>query len=251
LPWGWNTGELGLNEITSYGDAANPDPSELHNAAAEPVCKKYLELRYRLMPYLYSTVRECCQTGMPVLRALWLHHPGDAEAVKRGDEFLWGRNILVAPVVEKGAVSRSLYLPRGAWLDFWTNERVEGGREITRSVDLATVALYVRAGAIVPVAPVRQFIEVKVDSPAGIDVYAGADGEFLLYEDDGWSFNYRRGEWMGIEIAWADSRRALTLRLAAGSRMLPPARRDFDVRVLPDGARRRVSFEGRPVEIRL
>ena len=81
LPWGWNTGELGPNEITPSTEAANPDPSELHNERVEPICRKYLELRYRMMPYLYSSVRECCRTGMPIIRALWLHYPTDPKAV--------------------------------------------------------------------------------------------------------------------------------------------------------------------------
>ena len=106
LPWGWNTGELGPDEIRTYGDAANPDPAELHNAAVEPICRKYLELRYRLLPYLYSVVREAHDTGLPIMRALWLHYPDDPAAVARGDEYLWGRDILVAPVTEKGATSR-------------------------------------------------------------------------------------------------------------------------------------------------
>ena len=82
--------------------------------------------------------------------ALWLHHPDDPAAVGRGDEYLWGRDILVAPVAEKGAISRKLYLPRGQWYDFWTGVKVDGGREISRPVDLATMPIYVRAGAILP-----------------------------------------------------------------------------------------------------
>ncbi len=139
LPWGWNTGELGPNEIRGYGYAANPGPEELHNADVEPICRKYLELRYRLLPYLYSVVREGCLTGLPIIRALWLHDPDDREGRSRGDEFLWGPNLLVAPVTEKGATTRRLYLPRGRWYDFWTGESVEGGREISRAVDLATI----------------------------------------------------------------------------------------------------------------
>ena len=146
----------------------------------------------------------------------------DPAAVARGDEYLWGRDILVAPVVEKGATERTLYLPKGAWYDFWTNQRHEGGAEITRKVDLETIPLYVRAGAIVPMGPVKQYTAEKVDAPLDISVYPGADGAFLLYEDDGSSFEYRKGAWMGIQMAWNDARRALTLRLAPGSRMLPP-----------------------------
>ena len=81
LPWGWNTGELGPNEVASYrGGAGNPDPSELHNARVEPICKTYLALRYRLMPYLYTAVRETHDTGLPIVRALWLHYPNDRRA---------------------------------------------------------------------------------------------------------------------------------------------------------------------------
>ena len=137
LPWGWNTGELGPMELRGYADgAAHPDPSELHNPHVEPICRKYLELRYRMLPYIYTAARQCAETGLPMIRAMWLHHPDDPQAVAAGDQYLWGRDLLVAPVVEKGATSRRVYLPRGTWFDFWTEERVEGGRDIERRVDL-------------------------------------------------------------------------------------------------------------------
>jgi alpha-glucosidase (family GH31 glycosyl hydrolase) len=251
LPWGWNTGELGPNEIASYtGGAANPDPSELHNADVEPICRKYLELRYRLMPYLYSVVREGHDTGLPIMRALWLHYPDDLVAIARGDEYLWGRDILVAPVTEKGANSRRSYLPRGAWHDFWSEEKIEGGREIDRPVDLATMPLYVRAGAIIPMGPIKQYTSEKVDGPLTLTVYPGADGAFTLYEDDGSTFNYRKGEFTKIRLTWNDSRRLLMLRLAEGSRMLPPLSRRIEVRLAPDRTARAVVFEGRPIQVR-
>jgi alpha-glucosidase (family GH31 glycosyl hydrolase) len=108
LPWGWNTGEFGPVESGS-----GPDPSELHNADIEPICRKYMELRYRLLPYNYTLMREACDSGLPPMRALWLHYPDDPEAVKRGDEYLWGRDLLVAPVTAKAASERKLYLPEG------------------------------------------------------------------------------------------------------------------------------------------
>jgi alpha-glucosidase (family GH31 glycosyl hydrolase) len=98
-------------------------------------------LRYRLLPYLYSAVHERATSGMPIMRALWLHFPDDPKAVECGDQYLCGRNVLVAPLVEKGTTTRRVYLPRGDWYDFWTNERVEGGREISRPVDLETMPL--------------------------------------------------------------------------------------------------------------
>ncbi len=193
LPWGWNTGEYGFSEVSGYRNGAQDPPlSELHNAAVEPICKKYLELRYRLMPYLYTAVRECHDTGMPIIRAMWLHYPDDPIAVGRGDQYLWGRDMLVAPVVEKGATSRKVYLPKGTWVDFWTEEAIQGGREITRAVDLATTPIYVRAGAVIPMGPVKQYTGQASTEPLTLVAYAGANGTGSLYEDDGVTLNYRR-----------------------------------------------------------
>jgi alpha-glucosidase (family GH31 glycosyl hydrolase) len=249
LPWGWNTGDPGPIEINNYNGAGIPDASQLHNTQVEPICRKYLELRYRMLPYLYSAVRECAASGMPILRALWLHYPEDPKAVACGDQYLWGRNLLVAPVVEQGATSRRVYLPRGAWYDFWSGERVEGGVEISRTVDLETMPLFVRAGTILPLGPVKQYAEEEVDQPLSISIYPGADTSFLLYEDDGRSFQYRKGEWMGIQMVWHDARSVLSLSLASGSRMLPPLRRSIEVKL--GQVTRALVFNGHPVEVSL
>jgi alpha-glucosidase/alpha-D-xyloside xylohydrolase len=252
LPWGWNTGELGPSEVRSYTNgAADPDPSELHNAAVEPIVKKYLELRYRMLPYIYTAARETAETGLPMMRALWLHHPDDPDAVRRGDQYFWGRDMLVSPVVRKGATSRTLYLPRGTWFDFWTEERMAGGRAIDRAVDLETIPLHVRAGAVVPMAPVRQYAQEPVTGPLALTVYPGADGTSAMYEDDGISFEYRRGAWMRVEMVWRDATRTLTLRLAPGSRMRPPARRTVEIRVAGDMRVRTVEFSGAPMTVTL
>jgi alpha-glucosidase (family GH31 glycosyl hydrolase) len=252
LPWGWNTGSVGPSETRGYtGGAGEPDASELHNAAVEPIVKKYLELRYRMLPYTYTVARECCDTGLPMMRALWLHYSDDPQAVARGDQYLWGRDILVSPVVEKSAGSRRLYLPRGSWFDLWTEAKVAGGREIDRAVDLATMPLHVRAGAILPFAPIKQYVDEPIDGPLSVVVYPGADGAFTLYEDDGKTFDYRRGAWMRVEMKWNDAARRLTLRLAPGSRMLPPARRAIDVRVAGGKETRSVVFAGQPVVVNL
>jgi len=247
LPWGWNTGDPGPVETSNYRGAAVPDSTQLHNEKVEPICRKYLELRYRLLPYLYSAVHECAASGMPVMRALWLHYPNDPVAVARGDEYLWGRSLLVAPVVEAAATSRNVYLPHGAWYDFWTGELIEGGREISRQVDLETIPLYVKAGSILPLGPVKQYTEEMVDQPISISIYSGDNASFLLYEDDGISFNHRKGEWMGLKLDWNDARRRLTMSLASGSHMLPPLARNIDVKF--NQATRPVTFDGRPLTV--
>ena len=249
LPWRWNTGDPGPVEVKNYDGAATPDSSQLHDPRVEPICRKYLELRYRLLPYLYSVVRECSLSGMPIIRALWLHFPEDPQAVSCSDQYLWGSSLLVAPVVEQGAKTRRVYLPRGAWYDFWTGERHEGAREVTKTVDLETMPLYVRAGAILPLGPVKQFTGEKIDEPLSISIYPGADGSFLLYEDDGASFNYRKGEWMGMQLTWSDAPKVLHMELAPGSRMLPPGKRPMVVKVADIS--RSVTFDGTPVEVDL
>ena len=247
LPWGWNGGDGGPFEAGNW----RADPAELQNRNVEPICRKYLELRYRLLPYLYTALRESHETGLPVMRALWLHAPADATATARGDEYLWGPDILVAPVVEQGATSRRLYLPRGTWFDFWTEQPVDGGREIERNVDLATMPLYVRAGATIPLGPVKQYAEEPVDEPTTLVVYPGADGTSFLYDDDGTSFAYRDGAWMRIAMTWQDASRTLSLRLTPGARMLTPGPRSFAVRTAGSQVVRSITFDGQPVDVRL
>jgi alpha-glucosidase/alpha-D-xyloside xylohydrolase len=239
-PWGWDTGELGFPETASY----HPAQAELHNAAIEPVCREYLELRYRLMPYLYSAVKETCDTGLPIMRALWLHYPDDSVAVARGDQYLYGRDILVAPVVEKGATQRTLYLPHGDWYDFWTNERHSGGREITCDVDLSMMPLYVRAGAVIPMGPLKQYTGEPVDGPLTLTVFPGKDGKCFLYEDDGETFDFRRGAFMRLDMAWNDRSHRLVLQLADGSGMFRSGGIPMDIRLAGSVHAKTVVFRG-------
>ena len=118
-----------------------------------------------------------------------------------------------------------------------------GGREVERAVDLATIPLYVRAGAVIPSGPVRQYDGEPVEGNTVLTVYPGADGSSTLYEDDGRSFAYRRGDWMRIALEWRDRARRLTLRLVRGSRMRGPVK--FEVRMIGSPDTRIVSFDGK------
>jgi alpha-glucosidase/alpha-D-xyloside xylohydrolase len=244
LPWGWNTGEFGPVESRS-----GPPETELHNAAIEPICRKYLELRYKLLSYNYALIREACDSGLPPMRALWLHYPDDPEAVKLGDEYLWGHDLLVAPVTTKGAVERKLYLPEGDWYDFWTGERQPGKRLITRVVDLATLPLYVRAGAIVPLEPVRQYVAQKVEEPATVRIYSGKDGQFRWYEDDGHTLDYQNGKFSWTRLSWDDRANKLTIEPDAATGALAAAPKALVVEVMPQGKKQTVKYEGKRLEI--
>lgn len=244
LPWGWNTGEFGPVESPE-----RPDAGELHNAAVEPICRQYLELRYRLLPYTYTLCREAYDTGMPLIRALWLHYPEDPQAVGRGDEYLWGPDLLVAPVTTKGASERALYLPEGDWYDFWTQERHGGRRNLTRKVDLATLPLFVRAGAILPLDPPRQYTAQPTDEPTTVRVYSGRDGLFRWYEDDGRTLDYLKGKFARTRLCWDDRVRRLTIEPEGDTEAFRPAPRTLVVEVLPEGRRQTVRYEGRRLEI--
>ena len=250
LPWGWNTGEYGPTEHNT-----NVDRAELHNAEVEPIAKKYLELRYRLLPYNYTIAREAADTGLPMMRALWLHYPNDPEAVPLGSEYFWGRDILVAPVVEKGAKSRRVYLPAGKWFDWWKGELLSGRRWIERPVDLATLPLYARAGAIVPFDPVRQFTGQTATGPTVLRVFPGADGEFTLYDDDGESLGYRDGsdaKTVWIRLRWDDALRRLTVEPDLRMKKWPGGVREFAAEMVGgDTKLKSIEFKGERVEITL
>jgi alpha-glucosidase/alpha-D-xyloside xylohydrolase len=232
-----------------------PDPAGLHDAAVEPICRQYLELRYRLLPYNYTLVREACDTGLPLMRALWLHYPGDPEAVKRGDQYLWGRDLLIAPVTASGISQRQLYLPEGDWYDFWTNTRHSGKRMLTRPVDLATMPLLVRAGAILPLDPVRQYTGQTVAGLTTLRIYPGADGDFTLYDDDGQSLGYCDGtdaKTMWIHFHWTDATRRLTITPDSRMKQWPGGARHFMIELAGDGTKRQsAEFHGERVEVQL
>ena len=221
LPWGWGLSDMGPREYSNTNAPIPPDDrrnilqSEMNNPAIEPIARKYSELRYQLMPYTYTLAREARDRGLPLMRAMWLHYPDDVRARGLGNQFMWGPDLLVAPVFTKGASSRDVYLPKGEWYDWWSNARATGGQSVVRAVDLATMPIYVRAGAIIPVDPVRQYTSEPVTEPTTLRVYRGADGQFTLYEDDGISLEYLQGKGSWTRIAWNDREGQLTIEPGA------------------------------------
>jgi alpha-glucosidase (family GH31 glycosyl hydrolase) len=248
LPWGWNTGEFGPVEI----DASRmPDASELHNSQVEPICKKYLDLRYRLLPYIYSAVREAHESGLPLMRALWLHYPADRKAVGVSDEYLWGSDMLIAPVTEPGATSKQVYLPEGLWYDFWTGEPTKGGSTVVRPVDLTTIPIYVRGGAVLPLGPVKQYVAEKSHEPVTLRVHPGASGRCFIYADEGESFAYEQGDFMHLSLTWNDGSRQLMMELAHGSKRPWPEFNNIQVELPRGGEPKRINFEGKPLVVQL
>jgi alpha-glucosidase/alpha-D-xyloside xylohydrolase len=194
---------------------------------------------------------EAHNSGMPMMRAMWLHYPKDKNVKSLGNQFMWGPNMLIAPVFEKGAASRKVYLPNGEWYDWWTNKKIKGGQEIIREVDLTTIPIYIPAGAIIPFDPIRQYISQKIDEPTTIKVYQGSDGNFTLYEDDGISLDYLEGKATKIKMIWNNVEKVLTVKpdiLENQNKDLKE--RVFRIELLPEGTIKNVTYSGQPIEIR-
>lgn len=246
---GWNTGDPGPIEVTERppGQSA-PDSSELNNPLVEPICRKYLNLRYRLLPYNYTMAWEATHKGLPFMRPLWLYYPGSA-INEIDNQYLWGRDLLIAPVFQKAASTQKLFLPEGQWYDFWSSEIISGGREIVKDVDLSTMPIYVRAGAVIPMVPEIQHTSENQFGPLEIQIYPGQDGEFILYEDDGHSYDYMKDEYMKTRFSWDDAAAILTIFPENGMNLCPDNQREITIRLMSTEKSKSITYIGNPVTL--
>jgi len=199
--------------------------------------EKYINLRYRLLPYIYSTSWDVTANHSSMMRALVMDFPKDKNALDINDEYLFGKSILVSPVtnamyvkpgvngkdtiqVEDFAAikSKETYLPAGNdWIDFWTGEKLIGGIKVSKQTPLDISPLYVKAGAILPLGPSVQYAGEKKWDDLEIRIYPGANGKFVLYEDENDSYNYEKGVYTTISFDWDDKKRALIISDRNGS----------------------------------
>ncbi|MFP5438955.1 MAG: glycoside hydrolase family 31 protein [Bacteroidia bacterium] len=168
----------------------------LFGKGAEEITRSAIELKYRLFPYIYTYAREAHDTGLPLMRATVLEYPNDAEAYKLNGQFMFGKELLVAPVVEKGAITKEVYLPEGEWVNFNDGKTVyRGGKWLTADAPLEVIPLFVKKGSIIPTMPVMQYIHEKENYPVSLEVYpanVSQEATFTLYEDDGESRGYEK-----------------------------------------------------------
>jgi alpha-D-xyloside xylohydrolase len=185
----------------------------------EDISRKYLDLRYRLLPYIYSNAAEVTMHGSTIMRPLVMDFAQDDEAMERKYEYMFGREFLVAPVLAPGVQSWDVYLPncQHGWVNFWTGQTFQGGQTVKTAARLDELPLYVRAGSIVPFGPTEEWAGEKPDAPIEIRVYPGADATFSLYEDEGTNYNYERGAYSIISLKWNDRDRELTIGKRKGS----------------------------------
>ncbi len=228
-------GEAPAREIWNI----SPPGTEVYESMAA-----YSRLRYRLLPYIYTIAADTWHRDGTMMRGLGMDFPADTRARSINDQYLFGPSFLVAPVYEYGARSRKVYLPSGAdWYDFESGEMHKGGSEIDAAAPLARMPLFVRAGSIVPVGPAVQHTAEKLDAPITLYVYRGANGSFDLYEDDGLTYNYERGEFARIPVTYDDATGALMIGERKGTFPGLIATRTFNVRWISPGMARASSLD--------
>ena len=253
----------------------------------EPVydaIEQMIRLRYRLIPYLYSTAWQVTSNNDSYLRPLFSDFAADKRVWDMTDEFMFGRSLLAAPILDPqyteekiirtdamtgwdrkslniqhstlnidwtATKTASKYLPKGAtWYDFWTNKCYKGGQNVTLETALNRVPMFVRAGSILPLGPEMQYVGEKAWDHLELRVYPGADGSFTLYEDEGDSYNYEQGAYTTITFQWNDRARQLTIGDRQGRYEGMIQNRQFTL-VLPDGTSRQVDYNGNKITIEL
>ncbi len=231
-------------------------PTELwlYGPQVEQTMHKYLALRYRLLPYSYSNGAEVTLHGSTLLRPLVMDFPKDKTALEQRYEFMDGKSLLVAPVVESEVKTWPVYLPvaPGGWYDFWTEAHLAGGATTQAAAKVDEIPLFVPAGSILPLGPDRQYVAEKPADPIELRVYPGADATFTLYEDEGTNYNYEKGQYSTIPVKWNDRLGQLEIGKRSGSFPGMLASRTFSVHLAgSSAAAKTVAYKGDAVRAQL
>jgi alpha-D-xyloside xylohydrolase len=205
------------NEMWSYPDV-------------EPSLIAYDNLRYRMMPYIYSLAWKVSSDDYTIQRPLVMDFKDDPLTWNIGDQFMFGPALLVSPVTEAKATERRVYLPKDTtWYDFWSGQKIQGGVHVQAAAPLDRIPLYVRAGSILPLGPPEQYADEKVNGPIELRIYSGKDGSFTLYQDEGDNYNYEKGQHATVPITWSDSEGTLTIGGRTGTYVGMPNEITFNI----------------------
>jgi alpha-glucosidase len=216
-----------------------------HGERIEAICRRYLELRYRLMPYTYTLAWQAHRQGLPLMRPLVLNYPDDPRSWDLGTQYLWGDDLLVAPVTRAGATQWPVYLPKGVWHDFWTGERHGGPANVSVEAPLDRLPLFVRAGAIVPFGPVMQYDGEREADAIILLVYPEGSSSFTLYEDDGSTNDYLEGRSARTTFTCAADPKGLSCAVGdpEGDPSLIPAKRSYTFKIHAERRPRSVEID--------
>jgi alpha-D-xyloside xylohydrolase len=203
--------------------------------------EKYINLRYSLLPYIYSSSWEVTNKQSSMMRALVMDFASDKQSLDINNEYMFGKSILVCPVTTpmynkdgkedfSTVKTKEVYLPKGAdWFDFWTGEKLSGGQKVNKEVPLDIMPLYIKAGSILPIGPKVQYATEKKWDNLEIRIYEGANGEFTLYEDENDNYNYEKGIFSTITFNWDNAKKTLTISDRKGSFPGMLAERNFNI----------------------
>lgn len=213
----------------------------------EAIRRRYIELRYRLLPYIYSGIEESTRTGLPFMRPVFLDYPQADNFYGDDRDFLWGHDFFVAPVNTEMVDATSITLPPGSWYDFWTSQKLSSSDKITLHPALGEMPLYVRAGAIIPMQPLVQSTAETPPGPLQLHVYPGDNCRGSLYQDDGHTFDYQHGNFLRMNYSCAMSPRSLSVTAVLETSAFQPWWDACEVTVVGSAEPREVTVAGHPV----
>lgn len=215
--------------------------------------KYYTELRYRLMPYIYSLAAKTYFDDYTLMRALVMDYTNDPQTYNISDQFLFGPSLMACPVYQYQARSREVYFPKGSWYDFYSGKTIEGGKRQTVEAPYERIPLYVKAGAILPTGELIQSTK-EAQKDLILKVYAGADGDFMLYEDNGVTYAYEQGAFARIPLHYTEANRTLSIGAQAGDYPEMIRQRKLTIRLIspehPEGMQQEVAYEGKAIEVK-
>jgi alpha-D-xyloside xylohydrolase len=216
-----------------HGYMSNTEPWNYGNEV-EKIVLQNLDLRYQLLPYIYSEASRVSMNGSTLMRPLVMDYANDSTALEQKNQFMFGPSLLICPVTEPGVKKWTLYLPNEemGWIDYRNGKIYSGGQFIEVSVDINSIPFFVKAGSIIPFGPTRQYTTEKIDKPVEIRIYPGADASYILYEDDGENYDYERGLFSRIGFSWNESESTLTISDREGEYSGMKKKRTFLIKLI-------------------
>jgi len=209
----------------------------------ETINKCSIELRYELLPYIYNAMEQASETGLPALRPLFLDFPDDENITGTDDEFLFGDDLLVAPILHEGVVEREVYLPKGDWFDYWTGRRFAGGQTIHLPVTIDSIPMFVRGGGFIFRQPVVQSTDQMSGNSLRVLIAPAHESESSLYEDNGETLDYRQGDFMKRSFHQVRNYDEIKVDASAPEGTYRPAARDFVLQTWSERAPKNISLQ--------
>ena len=206
----------------SSGDHGDQEPWAFDDDITD-IVRKFIEIRYQLLPYLYTAFYQYTHENIPILKSLVLFDQEDPQTHFRTDEFIYGNQILVCPINEPNSKGRRMYIPRGEWYNYWTQELVVGGKETWVDSDLDDMPVFVKAGAIIPKYPIQQYVGEKTFDEVTLDVYyKNGKEDSELYEDSNDGYDYTKGRYSLLKINLAGNEEKLVIRIHKRGQYITP-----------------------------